>query len=673
MRVAIDARLNAYRRGGIPEYTRQLLAALAPLSRSDTFITLQHREHLKPLVVAPNVRRRAVFTPPHHRFEQIALPAELLALRPDLLHCPDFVVPLRRPCPAVVTIHDLAFLHFPEILDDDARRYYGQVRASAHSAQAVIAVSKATRDDIVRLLDLPAERVDVVYEAAGPEFRPPGPDDETERIFGDHTLRDGEFALFVSTLEPRKNLPLLLRALKICRERRPEVGYTLAVAGARGWRYQAIFDAVREHELEEAALFLGPQSPEQLRWLYGHCRLYANPSRYEGFGLPVLEALACGAPSLVADTSSLPEIVGEAAPLLPTDDPEAWADAIEALWHDDARRAALSAAGPPQAARFSWRAAAEQTLAIYRRVARSRADAPAARELPAARGASGAQLAAQRLDETPVAVQPVGLAGLDDGDQAVLIAPDQAETLAGSVAGHALLTHANGSQADLADAVCPRCGGLQRAGTLEGVSWHADDAPAVGYAVQAWACARCGALDVRLGPALSEPDAQQPQTVEELAATMAGEPLAEGPQVEEAATDAAPPEEPQPQTVEELAATMAEETPAEGPQVEEVATDATPPEEPQPQTVEELAAIMSSEARAEGPQVEEVATDAAPPEEPQPQTVEELAATMAAAEPTAAAPTPKQRGRRASGASKPAVESAPKPPQKSRRSGRKGG
>ncbi|MBC8074511.1 MAG: glycosyltransferase family 4 protein, partial [Chloroflexales bacterium] len=325
MRVAIDARLNAYRRGGIPEYTRQLVTALAPLSRADTFITLQHREHQKPLVVAPNVRRRTLFTPPHHRFEQLALPAELLALRPNLLHCPDFVVPLRRACPAVVTIHDLAFLHFPEILDDDARRYYGQVRASVHSAQAVIAVSEATRNDIVSLLGLPAERVDVVYEAAGPEFRPPGPDDERERAFGDHTLKAGEFALFVSTLEPRKNLPMLIHALKICRDRRPDVGYKLAVAGTRGWRYQAIFDAVREHELEDAVLFLGGMSGEELRWLYGHCRLYANPSLYEGFGLPVLEALACGAPTLASNTSSLPELVGDAAPLLPPGDPEAWA------------------------------------------------------------------------------------------------------------------------------------------------------------------------------------------------------------------------------------------------------------------------------------------------------------------------------------------------------------
>jgi glycosyltransferase involved in cell wall biosynthesis len=547
MRIAIDARLNAYRRGGIPEYTRQLLAALAPLSRSDTFITLQHREHLKPLVVAPNVRRRAVLTPPHHRFEQLALPAELLVLRPDLLHCPDFVVPLRRPCPAVVTIHDLAFLHFPEILDDDARRYYGQVHASVRSAEAVIAVSQATRDDMVRLLDVPIERIDVVHEAAGPEFRPPGPDDETERAFGDHTLHAGEFALFVSTLEPRKNLPLLLHALKICRDRRPGVGYTLAVAGARGWRYQAIFDAVREHELEEAVLFLGPMSPEQLRWLYGHCQIYANPSRYEGFGLPVLEALACGAPTLASNTSSLPEIVGDAAPLLPPDNPQAWADAIEELWHDDARRAALSAAGPPQAARFSWRTAAEQTLAIYRRVAAARSistDAPpVVAEPQTADGANGSVPAAQHLAEAPdtmPAAVVIDQEGADDRatpvgrDAVVLFAPADANAET-PLANDAVVVGLDINKAPapapmpeprLAADACLRCGAPLREGALEGVAWRSADEPGVAYSVRAWACTSCGALDVRLGRAIAPPAAQPAQSVEELAATMASETIA---------------------------------------------------------------------------------------------------------------------------------------------------
>src|SRR4029450_12999666 len=163
MRVAMDARLTAYRQGGIPQYTRQLLTALADVARDDhQFISLQHRDHLRPLAVAPNVARRTVLTPPHHRFEPWAFPLEVLLARPDVLHCPDFIAPVHRPCPAVVTIHDLAFLHYTEILDDAARVYYGQVKSNAARANAIIAVSEATRQDIAQFLDIPIEEIVVI-------------------------------------------------------------------------------------------------------------------------------------------------------------------------------------------------------------------------------------------------------------------------------------------------------------------------------------------------------------------------------------------------------------------------------------------------------------------------------------------------------------------------------
>jgi glycosyltransferase involved in cell wall biosynthesis len=370
MRIGIDARLNAYRQGGIAQYTRLLIAAMAPLIGDDTLIALQHRRQLQPMTVARNVSRALLYTPPHNRLEPLALPIELLPQRLDLLHCPDFVAPRLRPCPAVVTIHDLAFLRFPEILDADARRYYGQVRASAHAAQAVIAVSESTRDDIVDLLGLPPERVDVVYEAAAPYFRPAVVGAGEERVINGNALRAGGFALFVSTIEPRKNLETLLRALRACLDHRPQAGYRLAIAGVRGWLDGPVFDLIRELRLGDHIDFLGWPQPDDLIWLYSACRLYLNPSLYEGFGLPVLEALACGAPALVANTSSLPEVAGDAALLIPPRDVAAWVAAIEGLWADDNTRADLARRGPAQAARFSWERAARETLAIYRRVGR---------------------------------------------------------------------------------------------------------------------------------------------------------------------------------------------------------------------------------------------------------------------------------------------------------------
>lgn len=381
MRVAIDARLNAYRQGGISQYTRQLLTALPEVARDDEFVSLQHRDHLRPIAIAPNVLRRTVFTPPHHRFEQWTLPLEVMLARPQVLHSPDFIAPLRRTCPAVVTIHDLAFMHYPEILDDAARAYYSQVKANAPRADGIIAVSEATRQDIAQFIDLPIEQIDVIYEAAAPLFQRISLREGEARVLNATPVEADSFLLFVSTLEPRKNLPTLLQALRICIDRRPDAGYRLVIVGRRGWRDEPIFTAVRDLNLGEHVLFAGGVGQYDLRWLYNACRMYINPSLYEGFGLPLLEAMACGAPCLAAATSSLPEIGGNAALYVPPLDAAAWADEIEALWADEARRAELSRLGMARAQQFSWIRAARETLDVYRRAAERRA-APASAAAP---------------------------------------------------------------------------------------------------------------------------------------------------------------------------------------------------------------------------------------------------------------------------------------------------
>ena len=367
MRIAIDARLNAYRQGGIPQYTRQLVTALADVATEDQIVSFQHRDQLRPLAIAPNVVRRTALTPPHHRFEQWTLPLEVLLARPDVLHCPDFIAPTRRSCPAVVTIHDLAFMHYPEILDTSARAYYSQVIANAPRADAIIAVSESTRQDIAQFLDIPIEQIDVIYEAAAPLYTQIDLRAGEARVLNSTPVAAGTFMLFVSTLEPRKNLPTLLQALRICIDRRPEAGYRLVIVGRRGWRDDAIFQTARDLKLADHVPFTGNVGQYDLRWLYNACRLYINPSLYEGFGLPLLEAMACGAACLAAATSSLPEIGGEAAIYVPPLEAEQWADEIMALWDDEDRRAELGRMGVARAKQFSWNRAARETLKVYRR------------------------------------------------------------------------------------------------------------------------------------------------------------------------------------------------------------------------------------------------------------------------------------------------------------------
>ncbi len=370
LRVAIDARLNAYRVGGIPQYTTQLVTALAALTPEDEYTILEHRTGKQPVATAPNLKRCRCWTPPHNRWEQWALPLELRRVRADVLHCPDFIPPFRRRLPAVITVHDLAFLRYPEILDDDAKRYYGQIAAAVRSADAIIAVSEATCRDIQELLHVPAERIAVVAEAASPIFRPLDLDPEAEREINGVPLIAGGFALFVGTIEPRKNLETLLRALVQARATSTDVPLRLVVAGPRGWLDGPIFELIRELKLGDHVSLIGGVGQEELLWLYNACRCYLQPELYSGFGLPVLEAMQCGTPVAAADTSALPEVMGEAGLLVAPTEVEAWSDTLLRLWNDADLRANLRCRGLDRASHYTWERAARETRAVYERVAR---------------------------------------------------------------------------------------------------------------------------------------------------------------------------------------------------------------------------------------------------------------------------------------------------------------
>lgn len=364
--IAIDARLNAYRHGGIAQYTQKLLTYLPKIAPEQQWLVLEHRKSPKPLALGPNIQRARLFTPPHHRLEQVLLPLEIGLRRPKLLHSPDFIPPLYRTFPAVITVHDLAFKLFPEILDANASRYYGQIERALASANAIIADSQSTANDLTNLLNVDPRRIDVIHLAT--DMQPIALASDAQRHIGDKAWHADQFMLFVSTLEPRKNIPMLLRALRIAVDRKPHASYRLALAGRRGWLDREIWQTLAELHLEDVVTWIDSPNDEEIRWLLSACRLYLNPSRYEGFGLPALEALACGAAVVVADASSLPEVVGDAGLKLPVADPLAWADAIEHLWEDQAARQVLRDQAPAQAAKFSWQRTAEQTLAVYQRV-----------------------------------------------------------------------------------------------------------------------------------------------------------------------------------------------------------------------------------------------------------------------------------------------------------------
>ncbi|MFP3896995.1 MAG: glycosyltransferase family 4 protein [Anaerolineales bacterium] len=367
MRIGIDARIAHYSSAGITRYATQLIKALALCDTQDEFVILQSIRDREPLIDKPNFQRRSVIAPVHHRLEQFLLPFEVSMAGLDVLHSPDFIPPFRRNCKSVITIHDLVFMLYPHFLTKRAARYYGQIDEAVHRTDAIIAVSEATKRDVVRLLGVPEEKVTVIHEAASPYFRPLDKPDLIQCVRGRFGIR-GDFILFVSTIEPRKNVPTLLRAFRRFLDDY-HLDIQLVLAGERGWLYDDVFSLTEELNLAKDVIFLGQVSTDELLWLYNTAQLLAAPSIYEGFGLTPLEAMACGTPVVVSNVSSLPEVVGDAGLLV---DPNKVDEIAVAMWRvltDDELRECLIHKGLKRARQFSWEKAARETLELYHSLA----------------------------------------------------------------------------------------------------------------------------------------------------------------------------------------------------------------------------------------------------------------------------------------------------------------
>ncbi|MFL5732310.1 MAG: glycosyltransferase family 4 protein, partial [Chloroflexia bacterium] len=308
-------------------------------------------------------------------WEQGALPAASAQRRLDLLLCPVNVRPFFCPCPVVVTVHDLIFLRYPEKYRPAKRRYLKAMTTwSARHAAHVIAVSEATRRDVISLLGVEPGRVTTVHNGVSEQFKPLGR--EEREAFRREKSVTGRAILYLGTLEPRKNLVTLLTAFAALAQEPGCRDVTLLIGGSKGWYYEEIFTTAERLGLVagERVRFLGRVPDEELPLWYNIADIFAYPSLYEGFGLPALEAMACGTPVIASNTSSLPEVVGDAGILAGPGDVDAWCAAIRRLLSDAGDAAVLSERGLRRAGTFSWDRAARETSAVYRRVLSNKAD-----------------------------------------------------------------------------------------------------------------------------------------------------------------------------------------------------------------------------------------------------------------------------------------------------------
>lgn len=358
-----------YRQAGVSRYIEFLVRALPRVAPEDEFVVFTGPNAGVDLAAFPaDLRWQASRFPterPEARilWEQLAGPFALRRERIDLAHGPVNVAPLMAGVPTVVTVHDLAFRVYPEQYPALKRRYLDVLtRLSVRRATRVITVSENTRRDLLRFYRVPPERVVTVPNGVDSLFTPVTDPLALAAFRRRHDLPE-DFILFVGTLQPRKNLLTLLRAYARVGE---QLDLPLVVAGGKGWMYEPVFDEVRALGIADRVIFAGYAEAEELPLWYSAAKVFVYPSLYEGFGLPVLEAMACGTPVITSSTSSLPEVAGDAAVLVDPMDVEAMGEALVEVVADAELRERMRERGLAQARTFSWERTARETVAVYR-------------------------------------------------------------------------------------------------------------------------------------------------------------------------------------------------------------------------------------------------------------------------------------------------------------------
>jgi glycosyltransferase involved in cell wall biosynthesis len=379
MRVAIDYSAAVNQRAGIGRLVRNQVLALADLDRDNDYRLVYARPNrgvIPQFPRADNFSRHEVglrerwLTIIWHR-ANLPFPADWLSGPVDVYHCPDFVLPPLRKARGILTVHDLAFLMRPDCADERLRSYLEDVvPRSVHRADFIIADSENTRNDLVVLLGVRPSSVAVVPGGVEERFKPV---DDVVKLRGARDtlgLKDEPFILAIGVIEPRKNLNRLMDAFTALKQRGsvpPDL--KLVLAGGRGWLYDDIFEHHAASLVRDDILLPGFVADDLLPAIYSAAEVLAFPSLYEGFGLPILEAMACGTPVVASRSSCLPEVAEGAALLIDPSNVEGLTGALELALLDHDLRARLIAQGRQRASEYSWRRAATQLLDVYKRVA----------------------------------------------------------------------------------------------------------------------------------------------------------------------------------------------------------------------------------------------------------------------------------------------------------------
>jgi len=393
MYIGIDVTSAARQGAGIGRFTRELVRAFLSLDSPHQYVLFAAtgglpRATTEPRLAymvqpaarrccQPSIVRCRLSDDWLHRIwhrARLPIPIEALIGRVDVLHEPDFVLPPTLPgTRTILTVHDLSFIRDPESAFPRLRRYLNRVvPRSVARATHVLADSQATKNDLTELFGTPPDKITVLYGGVDARFAPVQEPERLAAVRTKYGIGTKPFILSIGTIQPRKNYRRLIQAFSILHIHPPTVNFQspttnlqLVIAGGKGWLYDDIFAEVRRLGLENRVLFTGFVNDDDLPALYSAAEMLAFPSLYEGFGLPVLEAMACGTPVITSTVSSLPELAGDAALLVDPTDVGAIAAAMCRLLEDAELRRRLAAQGLDQARKFTWKKAAIQLMGIY--------------------------------------------------------------------------------------------------------------------------------------------------------------------------------------------------------------------------------------------------------------------------------------------------------------------
>lgn len=369
MRIGIDFTSAARERAGIGRYTRELIRALSRRDHANQYVLFVPRDAHNALLQFDWPENFSVTRAPLTervlaalwQRARVPLPVETFIGAVDLFYSPDFLLPPTRARRAIVTVHDLSYVRVPECFPEPLLKYLNRaVPQALQRADLILADAASTQRDLADVYRVPLEKIRVLYPGADARFRPDVAEDAKSRVRA--RTRGKPYLLSVGTIQPRKNYVRLLEAFaKIIANCGLQIAnLQLVICGGRGWMYDEIYQAVERLGLSERVLFTDFVSDDDLPALYALATLFVYPSLYEGFGLPIAEAMACGAPVLSSNASSLPEVAGDAALYFDPYNVDVLAEAMQRALSDESLRADLRARGFAQAKKFSWERAARQ-------------------------------------------------------------------------------------------------------------------------------------------------------------------------------------------------------------------------------------------------------------------------------------------------------------------------